>query len=185
MLADYTKDGRSLIAAAKLLLHEFFHGIRLKDRPDITAPWMLLEEQMMLDDSEWRTGQMARQVSDRKAVIYNILKAIPMEPRKPGDPIIAPSDADQERAIAEVIQQAQASHKAKQEAKQQGGQQGRHQGNRAGQASKASKWSLEGLRREQKCITAAFEKETLGWDTKVPAMLAVRRASNSQAGPCS
>ena len=168
------------MAAAKLLLHEFFHGIRLKDRPDVTAPWMLLEEQMVLDDSEWRTGQMPRQVSDRKAVIYNILNAIPMEPRKPGDPIIAPSDADQERAIAEVIQQAQASHKAKQEAKQQ-----RHQGNRAGQASKASKWSLEGLRREQTCITAAFEQATLGWDTKAPAMLAVRRARSSPAGPCS
>ena len=103
MLAEYTKDGHSLIAAAKLLLHEFFHGIRLKDRPEITAPWMLLEEQMMPDDSEWRNGQMPRQVSDRKAVIYNILNAIPMEPRKPGDPIVAPSDADQELAIAEVI----------------------------------------------------------------------------------
>ena len=167
------------MAAAKLLLHEFFHGIRLKDRPDVTAPWMLLEEQMVLDDSEWRTGQMPRQVSDRKAVIYNILSVIPMKPRKPGDPIIAPSDAEQEQAIAEVIEQAQASHKAKQEAKQQSSQQSGQQGNRAGKASKASKWSLEGLRREQKCITAAFETDTLGWDTKAPAMLAVRRARNS------
>ena len=154
----------------------------MSDTPHTTAPIMLLEEQQRLTGQKWRSGIMDRQISDRKALIYNILEAIPMQARTPGMPILAPAAADQERGIAAVMQKAQAKHLGNLEGKRAEQQSKQH---KPGKAPKAIKWSLESIRRVLTCNTADFERNILGWGTQAPAMLGARKVGIAQAGPSS
>ena len=166
--AEYSDARGSAKAGAMLVVEEWFSGIHMHGGLR-TPPMMLLEQQMIVNGLDWRNSfGITKAVSERKMIIYNILKAVPMQPHLPGTPLSVPSHLELEAAFDRVMgdclkvkQADQAAKLAAQPAAQQ--------------SSRASKpMSLDGMRRSLTGNAGAFERDYLGWNTAEQAMHAAR-----------